>query len=68
MEWYSFLVNKKHIRNRGIIESFHDYITSVYDKVLNLPLYQSDKNNPKRLPEFKALYERLKAIHKGREK
>jgi ABC-type bacteriocin/lantibiotic exporter with double-glycine peptidase domain len=68
IEWYSFLVNKKHIRDRDIIEFFHGYITSVYDKILNLPLYESDKNNPKRLPEFKALYERLKAIDKGREK
>jgi hypothetical protein len=59
VEWYSFLVNKKQIRDRDIIEHFHDYITEIYDKILNLQVYEADKNNPQRLPEFKALYKKL---------
>ena len=61
VEWYSFLVNKKHIRDRDIIKYFRDYITEVYEKILNLPMYESDKNNPKRLHEFKVLYRKLSA-------
>ena len=30
IEWYSFLVNKKYIRDRGIIEHFHNYVTLQY--------------------------------------
>jgi len=30
VEWYSFLVNKKHIRDGDIIIHFRDYITEVY--------------------------------------
>jgi hypothetical protein len=59
VEWYSFLVNKKHIRDRDIIKYFRDYITEVYEKILNLPMYESDKNNSKRLHEFKVLYRKL---------
>jgi hypothetical protein len=56
LEWYSFLVNKKEIRDKKVINFFKRTVIRYYDGMLP----QEDKDDEMKYPELKKLYNRLK--------
>ena len=62
LEWFSFLVNKKKIKDNKIPEFFKQAIMAWYEDIF-LDEYYIDKSqvdNPEEYPEFKQLYQDLK--------
>ena len=56
LEWFSFLINEKTIKDTKIKSFFKGALIDWHDNLLQ----PKDKNDPTKYPEFKKLYRALK--------
>lgn len=60
VEYFSFLVNEKHLSDKKILGFFADAIVIWYDKLFLTIASEKDIKNPTVYPEMKKLYKRLR--------
>lgn len=60
LEWLSFLINEKHIKDEKMIGFFKDALLDWNDKIFSKRSTEEEMKNKKYYPEFKKLVNKLK--------
>lgn len=60
LEWFSFLVNHKKIKDAELVSFFSDSIIEWYEKIFLVHMDKEIIDDPKQFEEFKKLYTKFK--------